>query len=130
MSPHLDLVLDTERLDFRPGDWVRGHVAILEGGKSRDLKVSLRYRERSPDYSATVIEIPSGVLHTGELTAGASHDFAIQVPADAMPTYSSSHGQLYWEVEARSDEFGVDTTASRVVDVNVGREAATPDRTS
>ena len=124
MSPRLDLVLDTERLAFSPGDWVRGHVAILEGGKSRELKVTLRFRERSPDYSATVLELPSGVLNTGELAAGRSYDFAIQIPADAMPTFSSAHGQLYWEVEARSNEFGVDTTESRGIDVNVERAAA------
>ena len=123
MSPRLDLVLDS--LVFRPGDWVRGHVAILEGGKSRDLSVTLRYRERSPDYSATVSEISSSDLHTGELVAGRSHDFAIQIPADALPTYSSAHGQLFWEVEARSDEFGIDTKESRVIDVNVERAAKT-----
>ena len=122
MSPRLDLVLDS--LVYRPGDWVRGHVAILEGGKSRDLGVTLRLRERSPDYSATVSEVPSANLHTGELTAGRSHEFAIQLPADALPTFNSAHGQLYWEVEARSDEFGIDTKESRVIDVNVERAAA------
>jgi hypothetical protein len=124
VSPRLDLVLDGDSLAFRPGDWVRGHVAILEGGKSRDLTVKLRFRERSPDYSSTVTEISSGALNTGELTAGRSHEFAIQIPADALPTYASANGQLYWEVEARSNEFGVDTTESRVIDVNVERAAA------
>jgi hypothetical protein len=123
VSPRIDLVLDTDRLVFRPGEWVRGHVAIIEGGKSRDLNVTVRYRERSPDYSATVAEHTSGSLHTGELTAGQSYDFAAQIPADALPTLSSAHGELYWEVEARSDEFGIDTKASRVIDVTVERAA-------
>jgi hypothetical protein len=124
VSPRLDLVLDS--LAYRPGDWVRGHVAILEGGKSRDLSVRLRYRERSPDYSATVTEIAGRDLHTGELTAGQSHEFAVQLPVDALPTLSSPHGQLYWEVEARSDEFGIDTKESRVIDVNVELLTRTP----
>ena len=124
MSPRLDLVLDGERLTFSPGEWVRGHVAILEGGKSRDLQVTLCYRERSPDYSATKMEIPSGVLHTGDLTTGQSHEFALQLPADALPNYSSSHGELYWELEARSDEFGVDTKSARRIDVGAERAAA------
>jgi hypothetical protein len=112
-----------DSLVFKPGDWVRGHVAILEGGKSRDLKVIVRFREKTPDYSATVSEVSSADLHTGELTAGRSHEFAIQIPADALPTYRSAHGQLYWEVEARSDEFGIDTKESRVIDVNIERMA-------
>ena len=124
MSPRLDLVLDS--VVFQPGEWVRGHVAILEGGKSRDLSVRLRLRERTADYSATVNEISSSDLHAGELTAGRSHEFAIQIPTDALPTYSSAHGQLYWEVEARSDEFGIDTKESRVIDVNVEMRTRTP----
>jgi hypothetical protein len=122
VSPRLDLVLPS--VVFQPGEWVRGHVAILEGGKSRDLKVIVRFREKTPDYSATVSELPSSDLHTGELTAGASYDFAVQIPAGALPTYSSPHGDLYWEVEARSDEFGIDTKESRVIDVNVERAKA------
>ena len=124
MSPRIDLVLESERPAFGPGDWVRGHVAILEGGKSRDLSVTLRYREKSPDYSATVAEVSSGPLQTGDLTEGQSHEFALQLPADALPNYSSSHGELYWEVEARSDEFGVDTKSARRIDVGAERAAA------
>lgn len=121
MSPRIDLALETDPPLFHPGEWVRGHVAILEGGKSRDLCVTVRYREKSPDYSATVVETSSGALHTGELTAGETFEFAIQLPADALPTYSSAHGALYWEVEARSDEFGIDTKAAQRIDVAVER---------
>ncbi len=99
-------------------------MAILEGGKSRDLSVRLRYREKSPDYDATVVEHSSGALCTGDLTAGRTYDFAVQIPADALPSYSSLHGDLYWEVEARSNEFGVDTTTAQRIDVTVERARA------
>jgi len=66
---------------------------------------------------------PGRRRQAGELTAGQSHEFAIQIPADALPTFSSAHGELYWEVEARSDEFGIDTKESRVIDVTVERAA-------
>jgi hypothetical protein len=121
VSPRLDLQLDTDRLEFQPGDWVRGRVAVLEGGKSRDLSVRVRYREKSPDYDATVVEHTSGALCTGDLTAGRTYDFAIQIPSDALPSYSSVHGDLWWEVEARSNEFGVDTKTTQRIDVVVQR---------
>jgi hypothetical protein len=104
---------------FRPGDWVRGHVAVLEGGGSRDLSVAVRYLERSPDYSATVVELSGGTLNRGDLTRGASYEFAIQLSPDALPSLNSPHGELYWEVEAKSDEFGPDTTAQLRFDVTL-----------
>ena len=66
---------------------------------------------------------PGGGGKPASSTAGQSHEFAIQIPADALPTFSSAHGELYWEVEARSDEFGIDTKESRVIDVTVERAA-------
>ena len=124
MSQGLKLVLDDDSLRFRPGDWVRGHVAILEDIAARDLSVTLRFRERSPDYSATVREMSSGELHTGDVLAGQSYEFSVQIPADALPTFSSRNGALYWQVEARLNQFGIDTRAAQGIDVSVERSAA------
>ena len=126
MSPSLSIDLHTERALYRPGDWVRGHVDVLEGGGSRDLSVAVRFRERSPDYEATVVELDSGPLHSGDLSAGMRQEFAIQLPPDARPTLRSAHGELYWEVRAKSDEFGPDTTAELRFDVTVEAPAAAP----
>jgi hypothetical protein len=124
VSACLDLVLDGDSLRFRPGDWVRGHVAVLDDVDARDLRVTVRFRERSPDYTATVREISTGELHTGDVLAGQKYEFSVQIPADALPTFSSANGALYWDVEARLNQFGVDTTAERRIDVSVERAAA------
>jgi hypothetical protein len=107
VSLALELTLDDTQL--RPGDWVRGKVTAIEGGKSRALKLSVHFRERTADYSATVRTEGGAPIHYGDIAAGESFDFAIQLPADALPSYASANGELYWEVEAKSDESGFDT---------------------
>jgi hypothetical protein len=119
VSPALNLTLDPPSTDghYRPGEWVRGRVTVLEGGRSRSLSVSLRYRERTRDYSATGRTEGGAEVHSGDLTAGASLPFAIALPADAMPGYTSFNGELYWEVEAKSDEPGPDTVVQHRIEV-------------
>jgi hypothetical protein len=115
VSPALDLALGEPR--FRPGDWVRGKVTVVEGGASRALKVSLLFRERTEDYSATARTEGGASVHSGELAAGGSFDFEVQLPSDALPGYRSANGELYWEVEVKSDEAGFDTTIERRIEV-------------
>jgi hypothetical protein len=50
-----------------------------------------------------------------------SFNYAVQLPADALPCHSSANGELYWEVEARSDELGPDTVAQQRLEVAVRR---------
>ena len=115
MSLALELTLDGP--GYRAGDWVRGRVAVTEGGRSRALKVALQFRERTADYSAVARTEAIEPVHYGELAAGQSFDFAIQLPADALPNCSSDHGALYWEVEVKSDEPGFDTVLHRQIEV-------------
>jgi hypothetical protein len=114
----LELQLDGE--EYAPGDTVTGSVLVLEGGGSRSLEVSLHFRERtSEDDEHTPVTLSGGELHAGDLTTGASYPFEIQLPADALPNFRSKHGELFWEVDARSDERGRDTHARRRIDVAV-----------
>jgi len=118
MSPRLELQVDREQ--YAPGETVTGNVTVAEGGRSRKLEVSLRYREKAEDdYEHTAVTLPGGELHTGDLVEGASYPFAIALPGDALPGYASAHGELHWELEARSDELGVDTRECRRVVVSV-----------
>lgn len=82
---------------------------MLEGGKSRRLLACAQYWERSDGHAAVARTVPGPVLHEGDLVAGTVYGFTVQLPADALPGYRSSHGRLSWEVEVRSDEFGLDT---------------------
>jgi len=115
VSVTLDITLDGSA--YRPGDWVRGRVTASEGGRSRAVKVALHFRERTADYGAVGRTEAIEPLHYGELTTGQSFDFAIQLPADALPNYSSTHGALYWAVEAKSDEPGFDTVLETAIEV-------------
>jgi hypothetical protein len=122
VSPTLRLEVE-EPADggFRPGDWVRGRVSVLEGGGSRSLSVYVHFRERSRDYSATPASYGGAPVHQGELPPGASFDFAVQLPPDALPSHSSANGELFYEVEAKSDERGLDTRESQRIEVTMAQ---------
>jgi hypothetical protein len=114
VSPALDLALHVPAGgSFGPSDWVRGRVTVLESEASRSLNVGVHFREKTSDYSAKVVSCGGDPVHVGNLVAGTSFEFAIQLPPDALPGYRSEHGELYWEVEARSDKPGRDTIVRR-----------------
>jgi hypothetical protein len=115
VSPKLGVELERER--YAPGDGVRGTVTVLEGGGSRKLEVVLAFREQVGDYEHTATTIDGGELHGGDLALGASYGFEVALPDDALPSYRSRHGELYWELEVRSDERGRDTRERRRVEV-------------
>lgn len=114
MSPAFEVQLEREA--FAPGERVSGSVLVTEGGSSRALEVALEFHESSPDYE----EVPvtrSVSLHAGDVQAGQSLPFALELPADALPAYRSEHGELYWEVDVKSDEMGRDTHVRRRIEV-------------
>jgi hypothetical protein len=115
VSPVLELWLDREHYSL--GDTVSGTVRVVEGGRSRSLEVTLNYNEKTEDYGAVATSVSSGPLNTGELTTGMSFGFALALPPDGFPNYRSEHGELFWEVEARSDEPGLDTRERRRIEV-------------
>lgn len=115
MSVELELSVTDSAV--RAGDWVRGRVTVRSGGSSRALTVSLQYRERTSDYGATGRTESVPPLQTGDLTSGQSFDFAIQLPIDALPNYSTVNGSLTWVVEARSDQLGKDAVATSALTV-------------
>ena len=115
MSPALEVHVEAGGGYFNPGDWVSGRVDVLEGGKSRALHVEIRFRERTDDYSATPAVYGPTQLHQGELVAGASFRFAIQLPPDCLPSFATGNAALYYEVHAQSDEPGLDTHAEALI---------------
>ena len=119
MSPILRLEIEQPAAggSFRPGEWVRGRVSVLQGGGSRSLSVSVHFRERTRDYSATGASYGGTPVHEGDLAEGASFNYAIQLPPDALPSFSSANGELFYEVEAKSDERGPDTRESKRIEV-------------
>jgi hypothetical protein len=117
VSPRLVLRLDGDA--YAPGDVVRGTVDVHGGGRSRRLDVLLLFHERSDDYSRVARTVEIGPLHEGDLPSAGSFPFELRLPEDALPAYRSSHGELYWEVDARSDELGRDTHARERLNVLV-----------
>ena len=110
MSVALEVRLAPGR--YRPGDTVRGDVVVSAGGRARELRLALVYRERSPDYSHVAVEVPGPVLHRGDLEGGRRFSFAIVLPADALPSQRLAHGEICWEVAAECDRPGFDVSAS------------------
>ena len=118
MSPALSIDVDKPpEGNFKPGGWVRGRVNVVEGGKSRALHVELRFRERTSDYSATPAVYDQTQLNQGDLSAGASFPFAIQLPPDCFPSLQTEHAMLFYELHAHSDELGLDTNADARIEV-------------
>jgi hypothetical protein len=110
----LEIRLDADRV--APGQALTGHVYVLEGGRSRSLTLTVGFRERSPGYMADAFGT-SGVLHQGDLATGQAVEFRVELPDSALPGVKGEHGELFWEIEAVSDEPGFDTRTSRVFEV-------------
>ena len=108
MSPRFALHLEGER--FLPGETVRGTVSVLEGGRSRSLQTLLEFVEDTDDYAEVPWELSSGPLHRGDLETGMTFSFALPLPPEALPSYRSENGELYWRVRLKSDELGPDTS--------------------
>jgi hypothetical protein len=112
----LEVQVDRDR--YRPGETVSGSVLVVEGGASRTLEVALEFREEAEDgYDDTPRRVPGGELHAGDLAMGASYEFAVVLPDDALPTLKTKHGKLWWEVDAHSDERGRDTHERKAIEV-------------
>jgi len=117
VSPELQLQLHDAH-PYTLGETIAGNVVVLEGGRSRSLKVELRYNERTKDYSKATT-ISSAALHEGDLTKGTLFEFEVLLPEDGNPDYRTNHSELYWELSVTSDELGLDTHESRRVEVSV-----------
>lgn len=115
MRPVLELWLDREH--YALGDTVRGTIRVVAGGRSRSLEVMLNYNGKTDDYAEVATSVSGGPLTTADLTTGMSFGFALALPPDAFPNYRSEHGELFWEVDARSDELGIDTHERRRIEV-------------
>lgn len=110
----LDIQLDADRV--AAGQELTGHVLVLEGGPSRSLMLTVSFRERSPGYLSTPFS-SSGVLYEGDLATGQAVEFRYEMADWASPGVKGKHGELFWELEAVSDEPGLDTRVSRVFEV-------------
>lgn len=104
----LDLALQSDRM--KPGGDVAGHIEVVEGGEPRSLTVTLSFYEKTRDYFVTAYST-SFVVHEGDVAKGESYDFSFTLPAEAPTSAQSKNGQLYWELEVRSDEHGLDSHA-------------------
>jgi hypothetical protein len=115
VSPGFQVQLDEDQ--YTPGDTVKGTILVTEGGGSRSLEVRLEFVEETDDYVEVPISISSGPVHAGDLTRGMSFEFALALPPNALPGYASEHGELYWRIDAKSDEPGSDTHEIRRIEV-------------
>jgi hypothetical protein len=118
VSPAFTVQLERDR--FAPGERVAGTVLVTEGGGSRTLDVTLAFHEKSPDYEETPVS-ETQTLHTGDLPAGQSLGFAFDLPKSALPRHRSEHGELYWELDVKSDEVGMDTHVRHPIEIVVPR---------
>jgi hypothetical protein len=84
---------------------------------SRSLEVLLEFKEESKGASGVATSVSTGSLHDGDLETGMSFGFELTLPEDAFPIYRSEHGELYWQLDVKSDSFGSDVHERRRVEV-------------
>ena len=108
----LDLRLRAYRA--APGETVHGWVAVLQAvPNARSLEAFLRYENVTRDCHPAWEE-QTGPLAERALQAGASFEFALQLPPDAAPGFESEHGKLGWFVDVKVDEAADLDTHARV----------------
>ena len=111
----LTIALDSEVV--ASGEKLSGLVNVEEGGECRSLTLTVRFCESSPAFMAAPFS-RSSVIHEGNLATGQAVTFEYDVPEWALPGVKSEHAELYWEIEAVSDEPGLDTHVQRRFEVD------------
>lgn len=119
------LELRLERDRFAPGDTVRGAATVTEGGGPGEIRVWLSFRERGGEHEAVRATLPGGSLRAG-LAPGTEYVFAIELPADALPSYISRHGALWWTVDAAVGEPASGAPVRRRIEVGPRRISGPP----
>lgn len=112
----MKLELELRSDQVKPGGDVAGHVDVVEGGESRSLTITVSFYEKTRDYFVTAYST-SFVVHEGALAKGDSYEFSFTLPAEAPTSAESRNGELYWELEVRSDEHGLDSRARHRLEV-------------
>jgi hypothetical protein len=73
---------------------------------------------RPPDHGHSARTIGSGPLRHGDLATGLVVDFDVLLPGDALPNCRSPEGELFWQLDVKSDERGRDTHEIRRIIVD------------
>jgi hypothetical protein len=102
--------VSVSRGELHAGDVVRGTVSSSAGGSVREVAVRLGYREKSVAATAWARSLDRLVLAgPGEVAPGASWDFELALPIDALPSYRTKNGELDWfvitSIDGRDDQF-------------------------
>lgn len=102
---------------YAPADTVRGQFVVDRDLSAREILVALRYVETSPDYEERAPEVTSVPLAQGQVRAGATLEFALDLAVNALPQFRSGHASLHWEVDAWVNKRGRDPHATLELDV-------------
>jgi hypothetical protein len=111
----LELELTAESIPL--GGTVAGRIKVVEGGDSRELTLTLTFYEHTRDFTIPAAQT-SSVVHEGAVTTGDSYEFSFALPENAVPSVETKNGKLYWELDAHSDERGLDTHVRREIRVS------------
>lgn len=107
MSGHF--AIKPDRDSYRAGDTVAGTVEVLEAVAAKSLALALEYRDWTQDYAAigrtVALDAP---LHNGDLEAGMSFPFTVELPADAWPNHTGTFGSTSWGLHVHAVRTGPD----------------------
>ena len=111
------LRVDVDGEPLAPGAAASGRVVVEEGGRARSLSVRLAFVERTESFEKVARDAGTLVVAEGELADGTVLVFSLRLPDDALPDIATPHGHIGWEVRARVDRAGPDSTVDRPIEL-------------
>lgn len=121
-EPEAKLEIRLEREWYAPGETIRGSVVPTERRASEEIEVWAGFHERGTEYQVVPVTIPGERIEDGG-DAGVQR-FVIALPRDALPSYTSRHGALWWEVAASVGDPAANDVATRRIHVRHPRPTA------
>ena len=117
------LRVDVDGEPLAPGAAVSGRVVVEEGGRARSLSVRLAFVERTESFEKVARDAGTLAVAEGDLAGGDVAAFSLRLPDDAPPNIATRYGRIGWEVRARVDRAGPDTTVDRPIELLRGYTA-------
>jgi len=111
------LRVDVDGEPLAPGAAASGRIVVEEGGRARSLSVRLAFVERTESFENVARDAGTLGVAEGDLAEGDVLVFSLRLPDDALANIATGYGRIGWEVRARVDRAGPDTTVDRPIEL-------------
>ena len=117
------LRVDVDGEPLAPGAAVSGRVVVEQGGRARSLSVRLAFVEHTESFEKVARDAGTLAVAEGDLAEGDVLAFSLRLPDDPPANIATRYGRIGWELRARVDRAGPDTTVDRPIELLRGYTA-------